>query len=56
MLKKPVNESREDWMILDDRSSLSDLGFTAKNARPDDPAVLALVLPGIFLKPLEAFL
>uniref|UniRef100_A0A914DW22 Ubiquitin-like domain-containing protein n=1 Tax=Acrobeloides nanus TaxID=290746 RepID=A0A914DW22_9BILA len=45
ILKKPVNESRDEWVVLDDRSALSDLGFNTKNARPDEPAVLALLLP-----------
>jgi hypothetical protein len=36
-----------DWLPLDDKCSLHELGFTSKNARAEEPAVLGLLLPGI---------
>ena len=35
--------------MLDENTSLHDLGYSAKNARADEPAVLALLLPGYIL-------
>lgn len=46
-LKKPDSESKTKWVTLDDPNlTLSDYGFKTKNAEPDQPAILALVLPG----------
>ncbi|KAH7727656.1 elongin B-like protein [Aphelenchoides avenae] len=43
-LKRPVDEARSEWQALDDKKLLSDLGYNNKNAKADEPAVLALVL------------
>uniref|UniRef100_A0A914GRG1 Uncharacterized protein n=1 Tax=Globodera rostochiensis TaxID=31243 RepID=A0A914GRG1_GLORO len=45
-LRKPINELRTEWEPIDEKQTLHELGFTMKNARADDPAVLALVMSG----------
>jgi len=47
-LRVPPNEQRTEWMVLDEKQTLQEAGFTPKNARADEPIVLALVLPGYF--------
>uniref|UniRef100_A0A914LJF2 Ubiquitin-like domain-containing protein n=1 Tax=Meloidogyne incognita TaxID=6306 RepID=A0A914LJF2_MELIC len=44
-LRVPPNEQRTEWMVLDEKQTLQEAGFTPKNARADEPIVLALVLP-----------
>ncbi|KAL7077922.1 hypothetical protein ACQ4LE_003435 [Meloidogyne hapla] len=44
-LRVPPNEQRTEWMVLDEKQTLQDAGFTPKNGRADEPIVLALVLP-----------
>ena len=46
-LKKP-NESQTSWETLDASKPLLELGYSTKNAKPDEPAILAFVLPGLF--------
>lgn len=41
-----MDEARSEWQALDDKKLLSDLGYNNKNAKADEPAVLALVLRG----------
>ncbi|KAF7634579.1 hypothetical protein Mgra_00006028 [Meloidogyne graminicola] len=44
-LRVPPNEQRTEWAVLDEKQTLQEAGFTPKNARADDPVMLALVLP-----------
>uniref|UniRef100_A0A915NHP3 Uncharacterized protein n=1 Tax=Meloidogyne floridensis TaxID=298350 RepID=A0A915NHP3_9BILA len=44
-LRVPPNEQRTEWIVLDEKQTLQEAGFTPKNARADEPIVLALVLP-----------
>lgn len=47
---KRSNNERTEWFDLNDSNlTLSDYGFTPKNAKADEPAVLALLLPGNYL-------
>lgn len=48
-LHKPINEQRTEWAQMDEKQTLQEMGFGMKNARADEPAVLALVLPGPFM-------
>jgi hypothetical protein len=41
-----LNEQRTEWAQIDEKQTLQEVGFSPKNARADDPAVLALLLPG----------
>lgn len=43
-LRRSVNEQ---WVQIDDKQTLQEQGFSPKNARADEPAVLALVIPGL---------
>ena len=42
-LRRSINEQ---WLQIDDKQTLQEQGFSPKNARADEPAVLALVIPG----------
>uniref|UniRef100_A0A915DFZ3 Ubiquitin-like domain-containing protein n=1 Tax=Ditylenchus dipsaci TaxID=166011 RepID=A0A915DFZ3_9BILA len=44
-LKKATSESRTEWVSLEDKKTLAESGFTVKNAKADDPAVIGLVIP-----------
>lgn len=44
-LRRPANEQRTEWAPFDEKQTLQELGFSPKNARADDPAMLVLVLP-----------
>ncbi|CAD5230175.1 unnamed protein product [Bursaphelenchus okinawaensis] len=44
-LKRSKNGQLTDWEIVNDNQTLGGLGFTQKNAKPDDPAVMAFLLP-----------
>ena len=41
-LRRSINEQ---WLQIDDKQTLQEQGFSPKNARADEPAVLALVIP-----------
>jgi hypothetical protein len=47
-VKRPVNDARTTWETVDSEKTLLELGFTQKNAKPDDPAPLAYTIPGQF--------
>ncbi|CAD5210703.1 unnamed protein product [Bursaphelenchus xylophilus] len=44
-LKKSRGAQLTDWETISDEKALVDLGFTQKNAKPDDPAILVFLLP-----------
>lgn len=45
-VKRPANDARTSWETVDADKTLLELGFTQKNAKPDDPASLAYTIPG----------
>ncbi|KAI6202834.1 hypothetical protein M3Y94_00485900 [Aphelenchoides besseyi] len=44
-LKRSTNDARTSWVTLDSDKTLLELGFSQKNAKPDEPALLAYSLP-----------
>ncbi|KAI6182947.1 hypothetical protein M3Y97_00435100 [Aphelenchoides bicaudatus] len=44
-IKRPTNDTRTSWETIDSDKALLELGFTQKNAKPDDPSQLAYTLP-----------
>ncbi|KAI6230084.1 hypothetical protein M3Y99_01099000 [Aphelenchoides fujianensis] len=55
-LKRPTNDARTAWETMEDQKSLLELGFTQKNAKPDEPFLLTYTLPGdnsVQLEPLS---
>ncbi|CAD5207791.1 unnamed protein product [Bursaphelenchus okinawaensis] len=45
ILKRPKNVELTVWETLDDKQVVRDLGYTPKTSKPDEPSILAFLLP-----------